>query len=222
MTRSNQTLHVAYHLDTSRQGTLTVQTDFLALGDYAALAEQFLPLSSLGGAVEDATLTWTNNARGSQLSGQADLRQVGATYIYEGQPLALTADGHVSFDNLRFTAQNLDVTVNGQKARFQGRMDLTDSQNPRMEKLQVKLEDFDPSALSLDLLAEGKISGEAVVSGTLDDLTGTGTFTIPELTVQGYTATQVELPFTVRKHRVETDGARAKHRWRSCDRESVL
>lgn len=209
VTRSNQTLHVAGHLDTSRQGTLTVQTDFLALGEYAALAEQFLPLSSLGGAVEDATLTWTNNARGSQLSGQADLRQVGATYIYEGQPLALTADGHISFDNLRFTAQDLDVTVNGQKGRVQGRLDLTDSQAPRMEKLQVKLEDFDPSALPLDLPAEGKISGEAMVSGTLDDLTGTGTFTIPELTVQGYTATQVELPFTVRKHRVETDGARA-------------
>lgn len=209
VTRNNQTIHVAGHLDTSRQGTLTAQTDFLALGDYADLAEQFLPLSNVSGAVENATLTWTNNAKGSQLSGQADLRQVGATYTYNGQPLALTADGSVSFDNLRFAAQDLDVTVNGQKARLQGKLDVTDVKQPKMEKLQVKLEDFDPSALPLELPVEGKISGEAMVSGTLDDLTGTGTFTIPELTVQGYTATQVELPFTVRKHRVETDGAKA-------------
>lgn len=209
VTRNHQTIHVAGHLDTSRQGTLTAQTDFLALGDYADLAQQFLPLSNLRGAVEDATLTWTNNDKGSQLSGQAELRQVGAAYMYDGQLLDLTADGQVSFDNLRFAARNLDVTVNGQKARIQGRLDLTDSKNPQMEKLQLQLEDFDPSALPLDLPLEGKISGEAMVSGTLDNLTGAGTFTIPELTVQGYTATQVELPFMVRKYRVETDGAKA-------------
>lgn len=47
------------------------------------------------------------------------------------------------------------------------------------------------------------------MDGTKEDLTGSGTFTSPALTFQGYEADQVTLPFSFRDHRVETDGAKA-------------
>ena len=40
------------------------------------------------------------------------------------------------------------------------------------------------------------------LDGTKDNLTGSGTFTSPALTFQGYEAAQVTLPFSFRDHRV--------------------
>ena len=209
VTRKNQSIHVAGTLDTDRQGTLTAQTDLMGLQDFSPLAEQFLPVTELTGALTDASITWTNNAAGSQLSGRAQLRQVGAVYSWNGHDLALGADGGLSFDQLRLKARDLEVTVDGQKIRVSGGVDLTDLQNPRAEKLQADLDDFDLSALPLDLPVTGTVSGTLAVDGTKEDLTGSGTFTSPALTFQGYEADQVTLPFSFRDHRVETDGAKA-------------
>ena len=93
VTRKDQSIHVAGTLNTDRQGTLTARTELLALQDFSPLAEQFLPVTDLSGALADASVTWTNNASGSQLSGKALLRQVGAVYEWEGKELALGADG---------------------------------------------------------------------------------------------------------------------------------
>ena len=134
-------------------------------------------MTELTGALTDASITWTNNAAGSQLSGKARLRQVGAVYTWNGHDLSLTADGGLSFDQLRLKAQDLDVTVNGQKIRLSGGLDLTDFQDPRAEKLQGEIRDFDLSALPLDLPVTGTVSGTLAVDGTKENLTGNGTFT---------------------------------------------
>lgn len=207
--RKGQSIHVAGTLDTDRQGTLTVQTDLLALQDFSSLAEQFLPVRNLTGALTDASVTWTNNAAGSQLSGKAQLRQVGAVSAWNGYDLSLAADGSLSFDQLQLQAQDLDVTVNGQKIRVSGGLDLTDLKDPRAERLQCEIVDFDLAALPLDLPVSGILSGTVAVDGTKDNLTGSGTFTSPVLTFQNYAADQVTLPFSFRDHRVETDGAKA-------------
>lgn len=209
VTRKDQSIHVAGTLNTDRQGTLTARTELLALQDFSPLAEQFLPVTDLSGALADASVTWTNNASGSQLSGKALLRQVGAVYEWEGKELALGADGELSFDQLQLKARDLDVSVDGQKLRISGGMDLTDLENPRVEKLQAETNGIDLAALPLDLPVSGTIQGSMALDGTKDNLTGSGTFTSPALTFQGYEAAQVTLPFSFRDHRVETDGAKA-------------
>ena len=209
VTRKNQSIHVAGTLNTDRQGTLTAQTDFMGLQDFSPLGEQFLPITDLTGALTDASITWTNNAAGSQLSGRVQLRQVGAVYSWNGHDLALGADGGLSFDQMRLKARDLEVTMDGQKVRVSGGVDLTDLQDPRAEKLQADLDSFDLSALPLDLPVTGRISGTLALDGTKEDLTGSGTFTSPSLTFQDYEAEQVTLPFSFRNHRVETDGAKA-------------
>lgn len=209
VTRKDQSIHVAGTLNTDRQGTLTARTELLALQDFSPLAEQFLPVTDLSGALADASVTWTNNASGSQLSGKALLRQVGAAYDWEGKELALRADGELSFDQLQLKARDLDVSVDGQKLRISGGMDLTDLENPRVEKLQAETDGIDLAALPLDLPVSGTIQGSMALDGTKDNLTGSGTFTSPVLTFQGYEAAQVTLPFSFRDHRVETDGAKA-------------
>ena len=209
VTRKDQSIHVAGNLNTDRQGTLTARTELLALQDFSPLAEQFLPVTDLSGALADASITWTNNASGSQLSGKALLRQVGAVYEWEGKELALGADGELSFDQLQLKARDLDVSVDGQKFRISGGMDLTDLENPRVEKLQAETDGIDLAALPLDLPVSGTIQGSMALDGTKDNLTGSGTFTSPALTFQGYEAAQVTLPFSFRDHRVETDGAKA-------------
>lgn len=138
VTRKDQSIHVAGTLNTDRQGTLTARTELLAIQDFSPLAEQFLPVTDLSGALADASVTWTNNASGSQLSGKALLRQVGAVYEWEGKELALGADGELSFDQLQLKARDLDVSVDGQKLRISGGMDLTDLENPRMENSRRK------------------------------------------------------------------------------------
>ena len=209
VTRKDQSIHVAGTLNTDRQGTLTARTELLALQDFSPLAEQFLPVTDLSGALADASVTWTNNASGSQLSGKALLRQVGAVYEWEGKELALGADGELSFDQLQLKARDLDVSVDGQKLRISGGLDLTDLENPRVEKLQAETDGIDLAALPLDLPVFGTIQGSMALDGTKDNLTGSGTFTSPALTFQGYEAAQVTLPFSFRDHRVETDGAKA-------------
>lgn len=209
VTRKGQTIQVTGTLNTDRQGTLTARTELLALQDFSPLAEQFLPVTDLSGALADASITWTNNDAGSQLSGRALLRQVGAAYDWDGKELALGADGELSFDQMRLKARDLDVSVDGQKLRLSGGMDLTDLENPRVEKLQAETDGIDLAALPLDLPVSGTIQGSMALDGTKDNLTGSGTFTSPVLTFQGYEAAQVTLPFSFRDHRVETDGAKA-------------
>lgn len=209
VSRKGQTIRVSGNLDTSRQGTLTVRTDFLSLQDFSPLVEHFLPVTGIRGAVGDTSITWTNNAEGSRLSGSVQLHQIGAVYAWQGKELALTAEGGLSFAQLHLQARDLDVTVNGQRARLSGGLNLTDLQNPRADRLQVELDGFDLGALPLDLPVSGSLSGSVAVDGTKENLTGNGTFTSPSLTFQDYEAEQVTLPFSFRSHRVETDGAKA-------------
>ena len=102
------------------------------------------------------------------------------------------------FDQMRLKARDLDVSVDGQKLRLSGGMDLTDLENPRVEKLQAETDGIDLAALPLDLPVSGTIQGSMALDGTKDNLTGSGTFTSPVLTFQGYEAAQVTLPFSFR------------------------
>lgn len=128
--RKGQTIRVSGNLDTSRQGTLTARTDFLSLQDFSPLVEHFLPVTGIRGAVGDTSITWTNNAEGSRLSGSVQLHQIGAVYAWQGKEIALTAEGGLSFAQLHLQARDLDVTVNGQRARLSGGVNLTDLTSP--------------------------------------------------------------------------------------------
>ena len=207
--KGSEALDVSGHINTDKQGTLTVKTDQLGLGDFAGLAAHFLPMEGLKGTVRQTAVTWTQNDSGSQLSGNIRLDKVGAVYTYDGHPLAIAADGKLTFSDMRFRAQELVVTVNGQKAGIQGLLDLTDTSQPRAEKLKVSLAGVDLDELGLDLPAQAVVDGTVTLSGGLDDLQGEGIMTTPSLEVMGYTLTDVKLPVSVHGTRAEVTGAAA-------------
>lgn len=209
LVKGSQALAITGSIDTDKQGSLTVKTDEFALGDFAPLAAHFMPMTGLKGTLRNTSVTWTQNSEGSQLSGKGSLDKIGAVYDYEGHALELAADGRLEFDNMRFRAKGLTVMVNGQKIGIRGLLDLTDTKNPKAERLRVSLAGVDLDALGLELPVQAVVDGKVTVSGGLDDLQGDGVVTTPSLTALGYTLTDVKVPIAVHGTRVEVAGAGA-------------
>lgn len=203
-------VHVTGSLDTDKKGTLTAQSAVLDLSKLSSLAEQFGPVKNLQGEVRDVNVTWTNNDRGSFLSGNVTLDRAGAAYSYNGTPFVFTADGTLNFDNLLLSTDGLDVTVNGQKAHMAGKLNLNDTKNPAADRLKVSLRQVSLEKLGLHLPVSGTVNGEIEVTGTLDNAHGKGSFTSDLLTFNGYGARNIKVPLTVSGHRAETGGASAE------------
>ena len=209
-TYEGKDVHITGSMDTDKKGSLTAKSTVLDLTPISRLAQHFLPVKELKGQLRAASVTWTNNDRGSYLSGEAVLEQVAASYTYQGDTFALTANGSVQFDNQLFSTGGLDVTVNGQKAHLSGTLDLNSIEHPYADRFQIQLQQVSLGKLGLGLPMNGIVTGQVQVTGTLDNLTGKGRFTSDAVSFGGYTAENITLPLTFSGHRVETEGAAAQ------------
>lgn len=173
----------------------------------AVYASGFLP-DSVDVALHDGDVTnikvrVSQSQQGLTLSGQADIEHGSVTaYGYDIEGL----QGHVDVSTDDITLTDVEGAVNGQSFKADGIIK-TNTLTP-VFNLHIKAPHIELSALpQLSLPVSGTIGIQGTIWGTVDDISGKGTVTVPSLNYDGMTITDGSIDLSYVDHIINIESA---------------
>ncbi len=122
-------------VDMQAVGSLIIKSDHFTLSDFAAFAHKFAQVKDFKGSVGDVNLLWKNDGKDVAMSGSVGLEQLTGIVEYGQWVVPVGIDGKVKFNGKEIQASKMLLTVDGQTARFDGKIDLKDTNNIQGEGL---------------------------------------------------------------------------------------
>lgn len=110
-------------------GSIYIKSDMLDLSPYASAAQFYGQVAQAKGRIKDLQLTWSNDGDKVQLSGRGTLDAVQGCFYFKDGAYDFCVDGTVSAAENVIAADDLSVSVNGQKVLVEGEADLNDPEN---------------------------------------------------------------------------------------------
>lgn len=198
-------------VNTEAKGHLFLKTEHFALEPFSDLAKRYLGIEELKGSVKDLNLRWSGDGKDVSLEGAGFLADVAAIATYQEEKLPIVLNGKVSFHQKIVEAVNLDFTANGEKGRLNGKLDLSDIDEPVAEDLSVELFAFDLKNALSSSPVDGKVSGSLTLNGTQKDFSANGVFSAEEMEFNGQTFSHVRLPISAQNSKIVIPGAKAEY-----------
>lgn len=184
------TINVTGLVTTAGIGTLNLKADAVNIAPYAGAAvhyaKEYAQLDKLAGRVSDLRLTWKNDGKKVQLSGEGHLAGVGGTVkiaAADNKEHHVSVDGFVYAADNKLTVETLDAIIDGQKLHAEGSVDLDNLEKIRGEGLitapalsyenwqarDIKLPlELDGDAVQIKRAQIGYGGGVVTASGTYD------------------------------------------------------
>ncbi|MEG0797179.1 MAG: translocation/assembly module TamB domain-containing protein [Acidaminococcaceae bacterium] len=209
VTLQGEQLTLVGKIDTATKGALTLKTTNLNLANLAAVAQHYGGVEALTGTVQELNLRWENTGNQVALTGAGYLRQVAGQVTYEDYSWPLVLEGKVNFHDLVVNAEELDVTLAGQRVVVNGGLNLATAATPRFEALKITLHNFDPAQVMPQIPVAGALNGEVVFTGTPEALGVGGVLRAGELVVAGQTWRQVQVPVNYQDGKLSLPGVQA-------------
>ncbi|MGL5206376.1 MAG: translocation/assembly module TamB domain-containing protein [Acidaminococcaceae bacterium] len=198
-------------VNTKAKGSLLLQTEQFALEPFDVLAKRYLNIEGLKGSVKDLHLRWSGDGRDIALEGTGFLANVAASAVYQEEKILLTLNGKVAFQQKVVEAVDLDFTVNGEKGRLNGKLDLSNFDEPLAEELSLELNAFDLQKAWTSSPVGGKIAGSVVLNGTQSAFDAQGVFNADKIVYDGQIFSKVRLPLAAKNSRIVIPGAKAEY-----------
>ena len=198
-------------VNTEAKGHLFLQTDHFALDPFSALAKRYLEIEGLKGSVKDLHLRWSGDGKDVALEGAGFLANVEAAKDYKEEKLPIVLNGKVSFHQKVVEAVDLGFTVNGEKGQLNGKLDLSNIDEPQAEDLSVEFFAFDLQNAVASSPVSGKIAGSLTLNGTQKDFSANGIFNSDQINFNGQIFSQVRLPLSAQNSKIVIPGAKAEY-----------
>ena len=211
LTYASESWKISGLVNMEAKGHLFLRTEHFALDPFSDLAKRYLGIEGLKGSVKDLNLRWSGDGKDISLEGTGFLANVAAVTTYQEEKLPIVLNGKVSFHQKVVEAVNLDFTANGEKGRLNGKLDLSNMDEPVAEDLSVELVAFDLKNVLASSPVAGKIGGSLTLNGTQKDFSANGVFSSDELDFNGQTFSQVRLPLSAQNSKVVIPGAKAEY-----------
>jgi len=130
-------------IDNKGAGKIVMKSSRVDLAPYQALAVRYGQVKNAAGQVTDIDGEWSNDGKDTVLRGQCVLQDVRGDYQINGQDVPFAVTGKVSSSDHVIKAEQLQASVNGQKALLSGALDIHDPDHPeghvslQSEKMEV-------------------------------------------------------------------------------------
>ena len=138
----NDKINLTGLVTTKGIGNFNLKADTVDLAPYASAvkyyAREYAELNKLTGKVTDLRLTWENDGKNVQLSGEGHVSGVGGIVKItsaDNKEHHITADGFIHAADNKLTVSTLDAQIDGQKLHLEGSADLSNLDNIRGEGL---------------------------------------------------------------------------------------
>ena len=125
-----ETVTVLGSVDNKGVGKIVMKSDRVDLAPYHALALRYGQVKDAAGQVTDIDGEWNNDGKDTVLNGKCNLRDVRGVYQTDGQEFPFRISGTVSSADHVISMDNLQISLNEQKAILSGAVDIHDLDNP--------------------------------------------------------------------------------------------